>query len=143
MKNMQIDKVRFTVYKDIMYRLVEFYKNAGFYVRNEPSYGFMIYINKHDYDNEFKPQIYDGAFIRITDLSLKIQRYSRLLDGCLNAFTGWKEFCAYDFNEETKNYCIKQIGSYIGDKTLNGYPDIYYKMIKRYNNLQQINKDFE
>ena len=45
--------------------------------------------------------------------------------------------------KKLKIIVLKQIGSYIGDKTLNGYPDIYYKMIKRYNNLQKINKDFE
>lgn len=142
MKNIQIEKSRFPVYKDLMYKLVERYENAGFYVRNEPSYGFMIYIDQRDYDNEFKPQIYDGAFIHITDLSIKIQKYSRLLDGCLNAFTGWKEFCAYDFNEGTRHNCANQIATYLFDKRLNGYPDIYYKMIQRYNKLLQINRDF-
>lgn len=143
MKNKKIDKVRFPVYKEIVYKLVEECEKAGFYVHNEPSYGFRIFINKQDYDNEFKPQIYDGAFIHITDLSIKIQKYHRLLDGGLNAFTGWKELCSYDFNERTKADCIGSISYYLTHKNENCYPEIFYKMLLRYDKIREIAKDFE
>lgn len=143
MKNKSLEKSGFPVYKNLMYRLVEKYKNAGFYVRNEPFYGFKIYINKRDYDNEYKTQYYDGAFIRITNLSLKIQKYSRLLDGCLNSFTGWKELCVYDFNERSKPTCMQYISYYLNNKNENEYPEIYYKMLLKYNKLCKIDKDFE
>lgn len=118
--------------------LLYYFQLGGFHIREDKSYGYLVYIEKKDKNAEYC----NGDLISINEFGINIKKYKgKDKNGC-HTFEGWKCFAEYDFTPNKKTFVLSQMQYYI-HCVENNWPEIAKKKMNVSDKKISIEKDFD
>lgn len=124
-------------YIDCVKWLLRYLEIGGFHIREDKSYGYLVFIEKKDKDAD----CCNGDLISITELGIHIKSYKGKDNNDCHTFEGWKMFCNYDFSPANKDYEFSHIKYFI-HSIENNWPEIALKKLAVADKKLDIEKDF-